>query len=256
MSVKLYAYNNHSESAKSIAEELNIKRIRHTNSSYRGSSGDVIINWGHSGSKLDKYAERGVIVVNKPDSVANASNKLKFLNLCKGNPLFNIPDFTEEIDEASSWIDQGFTVMVRTVLNGHSGQGIIIAENDEDLVDAPLYTKFIPKRLEYRVHVLNGEVIDLQQKIRDPNKEITNWKIRNHEAGFMYIRNLSSESPPCVALGAVECVTNTLNLDFGAVDVIYNSVRGKSYILEVNTAPGVTGSSVGIYASALKTYFT
>ena len=40
-------------------------------------------------------------------------------------------------------------------------------------------------------------------------------------------------------------------LDFGAVDVIYNTHQNKYYVLEVNTAPGLEGQTVTIYANAI-----
>ena len=38
-----------------------------------------------------------------------------------------------------------------------------------------------------------------------------------------------------------------LGLDFGAVDVIWNEHESKAYVLEINTAPGLEGSTVEDY---------
>jgi D-alanine-D-alanine ligase-like ATP-grasp enzyme len=38
-------------------------------------------------------------------------------------------------------------------------------------------------------------------------------------------------------------------LDFGAVDIIYNAKRNECYVLEVNTAPGLEGTTVEKYAT-------
>jgi glutathione synthase/RimK-type ligase-like ATP-grasp enzyme len=48
---------------------------------------------------------------------------------------------------------------------------------------------------------------------------------------------------------AVHCVS-ALGLDFGAVDVIEN--KKGSWILEVNTAPGLEGQTLEVYRSAFE----
>jgi D-alanine-D-alanine ligase-like ATP-grasp enzyme len=53
-----------------------------------------------------------------------------------------------------------------------------------------------------------------------------------------------------VALQAVKA----LDLHFGAVDIIWNKKDNKCYVLEVNTAPGVEGTSTEIYADSIKAY--
>jgi len=40
---------------------------------------------------------------------------------------------------------------------------------------------------------------------------------------------------------------NCLGLDFGAVDIIYNQKKDVSFVLEVNTAPGLEGSTLNEY---------
>lgn len=43
-------------------------------------------------------------------------------------------------------------------------------------------------------------------------------------------------------------------LDFGAVDIIWNNHYQKAYVLEINTAPGLEGSSVDNYRKAFEGY--
>ena len=44
----------------------------------------------------------------------------------------------------------------------------------------------------------------------------------------------------------------SIGLDFGAVDVIYNGHSNRAYVLEINTAPGLTGTTLDNYAAALR----
>jgi len=55
-----------------------------------------------------------------------------------------------------------------------------------------------------------------------------------------------------VALAAV----SALGLDFGAVDIIYNEHENQYYVLEVNTAPGLEGTTVEKYAEAFAKEFS
>ena len=47
-----------------------------------------------------------------------------------------------------------------------------------------------------------------------------------------------------IAVNAVKA----LGLDFGAVDIIYNEKENQYYVLEVNTAPGLEGTTLIKYA--------
>jgi glutathione synthase/RimK-type ligase-like ATP-grasp enzyme len=152
--------------------------------------------------------------------------------------------------------------MARTVLNGHSGSGIVYKDRQHlgDLPEAPLYVEYIPKDSEYRVHVFNGEVIDVQRKIRDPDRTPTDWKVRSHQNGFIYTRNdiegrsYKDTVPEDILVQAKRALVCS-GLVFGAIDCIWSVKREKAYILEVNSAPGLEGESVNVYATAIKGYY-
>ena len=164
----------------------------------------------------------------------------------------SIPSFTTSREEACKWVEEGVTVVCRTILNGHSGAGIVLADKKEDVVKAPLYTKYVPKKDEYRVHVMNGKMIHKQRKARkmEVKDEDVNWKIRNLDGGFIFQIENFEIPEDCVtqSIAAVEA----LGLDFGAVDVIWNNKEKKAYVLEVNTAPGVSGTSPDKYEAGFK----
>lgn len=248
--MNIYPYKMGSQSALALAQALKCKQIRHENSRFIGSPDKLVINWG--ASKLPAEVLKSQ-VINKPEAVAIAADKLKSFEAMK---MFGVsmPIFTTQKDEARFWIEDGSTVVCRTVLNGHSGEGIVLAEKIEELVEAPLYVYYIPKKQEYRVHVMNNEVILAQRKARRkdvPDNQI-NWKIRNHDNGFIFAKNEELGELPdnlfSVALDAV----NSMGLDFGAVDIIYNDKHKTCYALEVNTAPGLTGENPFIYAVAIE----
>jgi len=252
----IFPYKPGSASAKALSVALPRGRvIKHENSRFN-ARGKVIINWGYSRGPLPAHASDGALrVLNDPACVAFASNKLNFFRALDDVDMgaLSLVPWTEDPEVAREWIAGDFTVLGRTVLNGHSGEGIAILDKSVDFVPAPVYTKYVKKAKEFRVHVMNGMVIDLQQKVRDPDREPVEWKIRSHENGFIYQRG-GVEIPPEVR-EACQQVIVTLGLDFGALDVIWTQRSNRFYVLEVNTAPGLTGETVTRYATALERFY-
>lgn len=232
-----YPYAKGSKSVKALKELLQAKEIKLEGSRFKPSPKKLVINWGNSSCP---YA-----CLNPSDSIKKASNKLQAFKILQGS--VGIPQWTESRQKASKWLVEGVCneVVCRTILNGHSGNGIIIANSPEDLVDAPLYVQYIPKKEEYRVHVFQGEAFFTQRKARRLEEENPDWKIRNHKNGFIYA-NEGVEVPHIAEEMAVKSV-EALGLDFGAVDLIWNEKNNAWYVLEVNTAPGLTGTTLKKY---------
>lgn len=243
--MKLYAYKNGSASAKSLCEALNIKRIKHEGKKIHIP---FLINWGASAIKRAITAD---VILNEPQYVSIASNKLKTFNILSEAGV-SIPLFTQDIEEAKKWIREGKSVVCRTKLNGHSGEGIVIAEDEEDLVNAPLYTQYVNKKHEYRIHVFHGVPFFVQRKARKkevPDDEV-NWKVRNHSNGFIFA-HVDVEVDDVAKKLASDAV-NAIGLDFGAVDIIWNSNKNQFYVLEINTACGLEGTTLEKYVEQFK----
>jgi len=79
--------------------------------------------------------------------------------------------------------------------------------------------------------------------------------VRNHANGFIYQR-IGFNPPPGVIDTALKVFDNIEGLDFGAVDVIYNKHYDRAWVLEINTAPGLVGSTVKDYANYFTASFT
>ena len=260
----IYPYNQHSASAKA----LGFRRIKRENSRYRPRHTDVIINWGSS-FVPENFHEAGDLL-NIETSVRIAQNKT--LCLQELEPSVNVVPFTTDRHEAERWLETGQRVFARTTLTGHSGAGIIdLYGRDVEPPQAPLYTKYIKKRYEFRVHVCDwsSEPIEFQrwgesryrpcailvtQKVARPGVEPANWHIRNHSNGFIFqepnVPDAVMDSVTTEAHAAIQ----RLDLDFGAVDIIWNNHQQRAYVLEVNTAPGLTGRTVDFYRNAFERY--
>lgn len=255
--VAIYAYKPGSQSARAFGALLQSPVLRHEGSRYR-PAGKTIINWG-SGNAQAEPLRAAARVVNSPEAVASVANKLSFFQAMdvaeqQLSPAPRVVPWTNDQLEARRWTAEGHTVVARTVLSGHSGQGIVICgPGDVDFPDARLYTRYVKKSAEFRVHVFDGEVIDVQRKIRDPNRgEPLDWKVRSHANGFIYVRN-EIVVPEDVREQARRAMGRS-GLVFGAVDVIFNDREQAAYVLEINTAPGLTGQTVETYANAFRRY--
>lgn len=251
MRYRVLPYRQGSKGAKALAAALGGKVLKLEGSKFKRRTGDILINWG---SVFNYEAEWGDFdkVYNDSDDIRNASNKLLFFKEISDVDDSIIPKWWTSPDDIP---DDCFPIVCRTVLAGHSGEGIVIADSRDDLVTAPLYVQYIKKKDEYRVHVgkcSNGDyrVIAVQRKAKRHDAENVDWRIRNLKGGFIFRREgitwpASIESAACKACSSI-------GLDFGAVDVIWNESQQRPYILEVNTAPGIEGQTVTDYANFFK----
>lgn len=247
---------------------LYVLRLRGSNTTFQTRPSDFIINWGRSS---DQANFSNGTVVNKFDAVNTAANKRNFFrhieayNRDTEDPanVVHIPEFTTEHDQVRMWLQNGKTAFARTELRGNSGRGIVDVIDEAVLDTVPagtLFTKYIPKKYEFRVHVVDGRVIALHRKAMRVNRDEDlpigyqpNWRIRSYNNGFIFERNIPFEVPAIVGEQAVAAV-KAAGLDFGGVDVIYNQMRNKAYVIEINTAPGIEGETLYQYAEAFTRY--
>lgn len=208
----------------------------------------MVVNWGSS--RAPAWLAPNVRIVNSPTSVGVAANKLLTFQRFKEAGFEQIPEWTTDREVAEGWCCDGGMVVCRTVLNGHSGRGIIVADLPEQVINAPLYVKYVKKLKEFRVHVAFNNVIDVQEKRRrnDVGADADS-RIRNHHTGWVYCREEISE-PENLRETAISAVA-ALGLDFGAVDLIYNQKKNQILVLEVNTACGLEGTTLQNYVSLI-----
>lgn len=243
MRLRIYPYKQGSKSAAALAEALTTRVLKLEASRFRERLNDVIINWGHNRPRTFNCR-----VLN--ENVSVATNKLAFFQRMAENEETSqlVPQFWTNRNEIPA---DAYPVVCRTVLNGHSGRGIVVADGPDDLVDAPLYVKYIKKQSEYRIHVGRNQdqyvVISEQRKVRRPDTEVADWRIRNHGNGFIFQRQ-NLQIPNAVRECATKCL-EAVGLDFGAVDVIWNDRQQRAYALEVNTACGLEGQTIEDYAN-------
>lgn len=240
-------------------EGVDLIKIKRQNSRFAGREGDVIINYGSSSFPMERVG-RGRLL-NNPGAISLASNKLRAFEVFQNAGVKTV-EWTNQHSIAQGWVEQGGMVYARTTLQGHSGAGIVIGYGNpagvgdagdvqvtSTLPRAQLYTKAIlQERREFRIHVMDGKITYVQQKRRrDGFRENETYSnlVRNHHTGWIYATQNADvcDEAKREAIKAIEA----LGLDFGAVDVITR--RGEAWVLEVNTAPGMSGTNLETYAN-------
>lgn len=242
MRIWIYTGGRKSNSAREIVDaDDNFRRLVEGKGF---KSTDVVVNWGTTHEPLVKAAK----VINSPLAVSLCINKYHTFAALAGKDIPTVP-WTTNKAVAQEWADKGRTVVVRETLTGHSGAGILIIEPGQPIPDAPLYTQYVFKEKEFRIHATQTEVFDTRRKIRDPKVEPTDWKIRSAKNGFIFAaKNVDpSADRDQLAIDAVKA----LGLDFGAVDIVEDK-HGKLFVLEVNTAPGLEGQTIKKYNAILE----
>jgi hypothetical protein len=158
------------------------------------------------------------------------------------------PSFTNDSNQCVGF--SGSRVVARALTNASEGRGITIFNKGETPPPAPLYTEYIPKKKEFRVHVWNNEVIDVAEKRKRAGySQERDTQIRNTANGYVFCRTGVVEPNGIreLATSAVSAIGRT----YGAVDIIWNEKRDKCYVLEVNSRPGMQNTTVERYAEAI-----
>lgn len=237
MRIRIQSYGP-SKSARALASYLRVLKLNNTNSRFRPRRSDTIVNWG------SVKQNHNCNYLNPLHAVQSASNKLDtFRILSAANvpiPLF----YTNK-----SHLNPSTTYVARTTLTGHSGLGIH-SGLPESLPSAPLYTQYIDKTAEYRAIVVNNKVVDFKQKKRkrdfEGSRSSVIWNVSN---GYVFARD-GIEHPEAAYTASISALA-ALGLTYGAVDIIQDA-DSNFYVLEINTAFGIEGSTLQLVGDAIK----
>lgn len=280
--ILIYPYSNQSKSAKLLKEALGAQFIKKIGSQYEPRDTDLVINWGSTDAKSFYPARK----LNSSFAVRACVSKMyTFISLTALG--VSTLDWTTSKVEAKKWFNQGHTVVVRGTDIGSGGAGIeiytpsksaseapqangnvssqggawdwfkaTVASNTADLEafylpDALLYTKYIEKEAEFRVHAAGDKAIHVQMKLRKHGVEPK--EVWNHDNGYVFTSQLSGRVDDSV-LSAVQQegikAVDAVGLDFGAVDIAW--ANGRPYVLEVNSAPGIEEPTLSKYVNYFK----
>lgn len=176
-------------------------------------------------------------------------NKLEQYEYFKKNKISSL-DFTTNREEARKWVTPATPVFARTLLNSSEGKGIVVCETPGEVPVAPVYTKYQKKKQEFRVHIFKGEVVSVVEK-----RKRLNWtkpsdpRIRNTANGFVFCHDDVVE--PAGIRDLALKASKVTNSDFKGVDIGYNQQKKQLFVIEVNSAPGIEGTNVKLYADCI-----
>lgn len=248
----IFPYTQGSAGAKAIAEELSGKRILRTGSSYVPKPEDVIINWGASDCPFPQALNY---------KTKEVTNKIAFFDRLKNKGL--TPRYTTS-REAAEFMQ--FPVFCRTTVEGKDGEGIVVAQNADELVQAKLYVEGVKKTKEFRVHVgrnpdgVTCEIIGIQQKfVPDLNALAHSSVWAGDGTNFVWTVNGAPVlMPPSVRDVVTKAFAEFPELTFGAFDVVYKADDWNpvAYVLEINSAPTVTPKTAEKYGAFFRKFET
>lgn len=205
---------------------------------------DVLIRWGAPA----KVSKKPTKVLNRADAIQAASNKRQALETMRAAGI-RVPEIFKGTENSLP-----FPLLGRK--DHHVGANdIVLCMQTRDIERAKKagcthFSRYIPTKAEYRVHVFGDQIIKVSQKIlTNPEQALQPW-IRNLGAGYTFRQ--SEDRLSGAARGMATDAVHALGLTFGAVDLILGD-DGHAYVLEVNTAPGLqTDTSLDAYTEQFK----
>lgn len=251
----VYPYKKGSASAKLLAQAIGAERV-FPDSSFAPKPSDLIVNWGNGNPpnwRSQLYLQ-SIQVLNHWENVCFAIDKRTSFVMFKEAGVC-IPKYTQSRSMAIDWLEDGKIVIGRALLEGTRGEGIVVMEKVTQFKECALYTQYTEPTKEFRIYTFNGKFIDALEKRRDSDRlaeGTIDYRVRTEENGWVFCRN-NVQVPQEAAKQAVRA-TRALGLLFGGVDIIWNQKENRAAVLEVNTAPGIFGTTVSLYAQEILAY--
>lgn len=241
---RLYvAYNKRScKTGRALFEKLKalgVRDCRIRRSSRRPQKKpDIVLRWG---SAADIGWTGTIIDPNTQEGVRNASNKLAMIRILADTEGVSVPEVRYPGQgrlPSGDWFVRNFHHQIRDRNNFISGD---------------LYAvKAIDKVMELRVHVFNGRVVGVYEKV--PQTEgVRIYKDDNCTFTRLGVDNSANRQRIIGARPMAKKAVEAMGLLYGGVDVVKDS-GGNWYVLEVNSAPGLNEPNLDRWATLLKDY--
>lgn len=194
-----------------------------------------VINWGnHILGKADYYFK-----LNVPTAIALASNKAQSRKHLQDAGI-QIPK-TYLLDNYVIFPVMNYPIIARPPKH-FGGQNFHLIDNERDFtqfvrtIDLGWYfSEIFEKTHEYRVHVAHGRVLFISEKPLVAGEIRANHLVNQEDWRALHWK----EFHPGICQESIRAV-EALGLDYGAVDIMYNSSNNTWAVCEVNTSPSVT----------------
>ncbi len=217
----------------------NIKVLLHGNATVttecftRSGQNIVLFNWGRTSLQVPE----NTVIINRPERVKVVSNKIETRKILIEHGI-NVPITLFSKDEAMAFIEKNpYTKLIGRPGKHYGGKNVIFIKSRYDLIkdcNSEYWSEYIEKDEEYGIFVFKNRVIGGVQKIVNNKNKIV-W---NHCAGG-YFKTIYKGQYPQEVRDISRASAKVLEIDFSRVDIITKD--RKTYVLELNTAPQLSG---------------
>ncbi len=229
--------NRASKSCKAIADNTGMKR-------YTGQRADAIVNYGLSGERLELFFKRYPLATKIP-MLNRHVGRSKYSAIKDVEQEVDVPETRLSVPEAaklSDWIEKR--------VHSSQGRGIIAARGRGKLV-GKYYQKMIKDRkYELRVHAFSWvpkKDWAVHKRVGPPDQIAWNY----HQGGhFQSVMSPNAHKIFTDAKDISEKILKLMGMSFGAVDLIVDNAM-RIYFIEINSSPGFSALSEGIYFNAM-----
>lgn len=211
-------------------------------------AGKLLLRYGNSQSVENSVVE---LDINPPDFIKLTSNKKKFSELLLKNDIK-----TPKFRKISAQFPESLPVMVRTTLTGSRGKGISVINDPDELMKFPTntyWTEFLEFTSEYRVHVVNGEIVKVFRKKLREGETVEEFPVRTNDKYMFYFIDFEEQKAKGkfqLLKDTISRVDSVLSGKMYALDIGYKKSDGYT-IIECNSAPGLNENTAEIYARIL-----
>lgn len=201
-----------------------------------------VIRWGNSTNLSFNQSTE----YNSQSAIRTASNKVILSNLLSEKEVPCI--------EIISGTPQHFPVIVRTILQGSGGDGIVLCKTPEEFYQYRQYPWSYWRNLypELGVHIFNGKILKVFKKIREGGLEREEFPIRNMSRGYHFSRVTVEKYPKLSPI--IEKFFSVFPIKFGRLDIGWD-IDNKVYrVIEMNSAPGIADNidTLNLYIKSFK----
>lgn len=192
------------------------------------SSAFPTIRWGNSQSIEGKDTE-----LNSSESIRICSNKQLFDATMRDASIPHV--------EYHRGVPESFPVVVRTVMGGMGGEGIIICFDREDFLakySRYAWSYWYNFSFELGVHLLGGKIAKVFKKVRTEGSQEEQYPVRNSHRGYSF--SLRDAGKYEKLSGIVDLFYSAMPIQMTRLDIGWDANNKTYRIIEANTAPGLS----------------
>lgn len=172
-------------------------------------------------------------------------NDRKVIKLCGSKVAFSNYLSTTDIKfvELNSGVPERYPIVIRTVLNGMGGDGIVLAKSEQEFLPykSCYWSYYYPFKYEVGAHILGGQLAKLFKKIWNGDGTEPEFPIRNLSRGYSF-RRVGFKTKFDRLKVYLQDLSNELGIQFGRADIGWDS-NSKTYrAIEINTAPALSNN--------------